>query len=81
MAAMGGMEETVPMAGMVRTEAIQIIPPVARVAPEEQILMPLENFIFQGQKNNVIQVNRIQLKAPAINREVENRQLALMVKT
>ena len=81
MAAMGGMEETVPMAGMVLTEAMQIILLVARVAPEEQILMPLENFIFQGQKNNVIQVNRIQLKASAINREVENRQLALMVKT
>ena len=63
---MGGMEETVPMAGMVRTEAIQIIRPVARVVPEEQILMPQENFIFQGQKNNVIPVNRIQLKAPAI---------------
>jgi hypothetical protein len=50
----------VPMAGMARTEAVQIIHRGGQGVREERIPMRTAIFIFRAQKNSAIQVRRTQ---------------------
>ncbi len=59
---MGEMAETVLMEGMVRTEALQIIPPVIEAALVEPCQIQQENSIFLVQKSYVTLISRTQLK-------------------